>query len=553
MTGVAAIVEGPVTPLLVLIWPLLLAVLAALPPLRERALAFLPLAAVPALGLGLQMVVWGPSEPTRVPALLLGTVLAAGREGALLLAMTGALWTAAGVYGTAYLRKTARPAVLTGFWCLTLAGNLGVFLAADVVTFYVAFAAVSLAAYFLVVAEGDDRALRAGRIYLVLAVLGEACLLLGFMIGIAGAGSLAIADLRPVLAEAPLALALLVAGFGVKAGLMPLHVWLPLAHPAAPTPASAVLSGAIVKAGIIGMILFLPPIALLVVLGGITGFAGALLGLTQRHPKAILAYSTISQMGLTIMILGAGGGAAAAFYALHHGLAKGALFLSVGLVAAAGPRWRPAALGLAALAALSVAGVPLTGGALAKSVGKAALGKGAQLALTLSAITTTLVLGWFLLRLRAGTAVTTEATRPGLRLILPVLTMVFAAMAAPWLLWAGWSGLPADYPLRWGIMRDAFWPAAVGIAAGAVALRLGLRPPALPEGDIVVGGERLVIRLRDRFLRGLAGSAAPERPLPRLDPAAAAAARLERALIRWRFSGTALILTLVVLFVALAL
>jgi formate hydrogenlyase subunit 3/multisubunit Na+/H+ antiporter MnhD subunit len=102
---------------------------------------------------------------------------------------------------------------------------------------------------------------RRGRVYITLAVAGETLLLAGLLIGAQAADSLQIAAVRAALGQAPLgglAVALLVAGFGIKAGMVPLHVWLPLAHPVAPVPGSAVLSGAIVKAGLIGMLLFFP-------------------------------------------------------------------------------------------------------------------------------------------------------------------------------------------------------------------------------------------------------------------------------------------------------
>ena len=96
-------------------------------------------------------------------------------------------------------------------------------------------------------------------------------------------------------------------------GLVPLHVWLPLAHPAAPMPASAVLSGAIIKAGVIGLIRFLPLdgsladwSAGLTSLGLVTAFYAVAVGITQANPKTVLAYSSVSQMGFVAAVLGAG-------------------------------------------------------------------------------------------------------------------------------------------------------------------------------------------------------------------------------------------------------
>src|SRR5690606_19328303 len=143
-------------------------------------------------------------------------------------------------------------------------------------------------------------------LYLALAILSEVLLLLGFaMLAVPAPGtSLTIDHVLAAWHTAPLrdlTLGLLVAGFGLKMGLLPLHVWLPIAHPAAPMPASAVLSGAIVKAGVIGMIRFLPDDVLpgwggmLLALGFATAFYGVAVGVTQRNPKTVLAYSTVSQ------------------------------------------------------------------------------------------------------------------------------------------------------------------------------------------------------------------------------------------------------------------
>src|SRR5262249_38583965 len=149
------------------------------------------------------------------------------------------------------------------WWLMTLVGNLGVFLSADLVSFYVLFTLATLAAYGLIVHEATSASWRAGAVYIALAVLGEALLLMAFVLLAAGSpeGSLAI---RGAVAALPTsqwraaARALLVLGFGLKIGLVPLHVWMPLTYAAAPIPAAAVLSGAAVNAGVIGLIRFLP-------------------------------------------------------------------------------------------------------------------------------------------------------------------------------------------------------------------------------------------------------------------------------------------------------
>jgi hydrogenase-4 component B len=523
---------GPALPLFTLIWPLMLGALCPLPALRPHALRLLPLAPLPALALA----VVGFADTSAAPILLMGVVLTGGAEAMLLLAMTAAVWTAAGVFAQG-MSGGRHGAVFAGFWCLTLAGNLGVFLAADVVTFYVAFAAVSLAAYVLVVHDRTEKALHAGRVYITLAILGEACLLFGFTIGAAAADSLLISEIRLALADAPLgglAIALLLAGFGLKAGMIPLHLWLPLAHPAAPVAASAVLSGAMVKAGLIGLILFLPAGAgadMLLVLGVTGAFAAALYGLTQTNPKTVLAYSTISQMGLILAVVGAGGGTVAAYYAAHHGLAKGALFLSVGLVMVSGGRWRWAAITLAAVVALSVAGAPLTGGALVKMAAKPTLPGWAELALTLSAVTTSLILLHFLRRL---TRLDPGPDAPPWHAALPPLALALGALVWPWFLWDVWAGLPADYPVRTGALTDAVWPIAVALAAALGWRLLPARLPHAPEGDLIVP----ILRLPVPKVR------LPELPpLPKvsLEQITQPSERLETALRRWPVAALAIV------------
>jgi hydrogenase-4 component B len=535
--------NGPLLPLAALVWPLLLAALAALPGLRGNAVRLLPLAPLPALWLALS----GVEGTTTAPNLLLGVTLALEPGARLLLGMAAALWCIAGL---AAQPMTGRPntAIFAGFWCVTLAGNLGVFLAQDVVTFYAAFAGVSLASWFLIVHDRTTGALRAGRVYIVIALAGEVALLLGLLIGASAAGSIAVEEVRAAI-DGPAA-ALLVIGFGIKAGLVPLHVWLPLAHPAAPVPGSAVLSGAIVKAGLVGMIRFLPEEALGPVVTGLGlagAFGAALWGLTQTNPKAVLAYSTISQMGLMIMLVAAGGAAreAVPYFAMHHGFAKGALFLLVGVMLVSEGRWqRRLCLGLAAILAASVAGAPLTGGALAKAAVKQDLVEWASLALGTSSVTTGLVLLWFLFRLRRLSP-SGDARGWVARLSLPAILGALA-LAAPWALWQDWTGLGAGYPARAGNLLDALWPVGVALA---IALELGRwRPPQVPPGDILL----VLAPPEDRDIRqwslptsGIGG--------PRIGPAfKAGSAALETALSRWGRSGWILLLLIPLLFALLA-
>ena len=290
-----------------------------------------------------------------------------------------------------------------------MAGSLGVFIAADLLAFYLVYAVVSVPAYYLVAHDEEPDSRRAGSVYMAFALLGEAVLLIAFVMLAAGepSGGVQIRDVVEALPTSPwrdAALALIIIGFGMKIALVPLHGWMPLTYTAAPIPAAAVLSGAAVKAGLIGLIRFLPLGAAfpawgeaLAWVGFISAFYGVAIGVTQRDPKTMLAYSSISQMGVIAAALGmalasAEQGAAmdVAFYAANHVLVKAGLFLSVGAVAALDGRARTLVLIVAGLLGLSLAGLPLTGGALAKLAVKDLFGDGAVgLASQLSAGATT--------------------------------------------------------------------------------------------------------------------------------------------------------------------
>lgn len=533
---------------------------------RARSVLFdlLPLAPVPALAVALLGI---RGEMAQLPELLLGIRLVLDETGAVFLGFISLLWVLAGAYARAYLPGRTRDTAFPGFWYATLAGNLGVCIAADVVTFYALFSLLSLAAYGLVVHDGTTRAFRAGRVYLVLAVIGEMGLVFGLMLAAQAAGGLEIDAARAALANAPqrdLTIALLVVGFGVKAGLVPLHVWLPLAHPIAPTPASAVLSGAIVKAGILGLMRFLPLEAILLDWGHVLAFAGlvtayygVLIGLTQTDPKAILAYSTLSQMGIVVAVLGAALALrpddtldAAALYATNHGLAKGALFLSVGVVAASG-RLHWSVMLPTAVAAGAIAGLPLTGGALAKLAIKGSVGSGVISDLvSWSAVGTTLLLLRFLYVLAAN-GDDDRARRPASGLVWPWAAAVLAALVLPWALFLTRTSQPIAEALDLGNLWSGAWPVALGMVIAVAAMTYPRRVlPAIPEGDIVVPLEAGLRRLRV-LARIELRAASRWQPRSVLTNTRNAAGRLldrsESLLLRWSFGGAAL-LAIVILF-----
>jgi hydrogenase-4 component B len=498
-----------VTALFLLIPFLPLAMALAMVPAELRPLVgrLVPLAPLPAL---LVALLAEPGSVVSAPPLLLGLSLVIDTKRQLLLLMTALLWLTAAVYARGYIAGDAHEPRFHGLFLLVMGGNLGLVVAGDVPGFYAFFSLMTLASYVLAVFEGTGRAYRAGRVYITLSILGETLLLLGFLRAVAAADSLDIAAIGPALAderEHGLTLALLTTGFAIKAGQVPLHVWLPLAHAAAPTPASAVLSGAMIKAGILGLMLFLPAGeqalpglgAVLVLVGIVTAFYGVGCGLPQTNPKTILAYSSLSQMGLLVAGMGAALLAPAAsapilaaiaLYAAHHGLAKAALFFVVGVLPRRGAG-RLLALLVAALCALSIAGLPLTAGALAKlelkeaaAVDAAVLVTAALMLLPASALATTLLMVGFLRRLTAAAG----HAGGGAWLWAPFLATALAAQLVPWLAVTAGDGPVLDPFGAYALIENGWPVGTAGLVALAVArlARSGAVPvPPIPEGDVV--------------------------------------------------------------------
>jgi formate hydrogenlyase subunit 3/multisubunit Na+/H+ antiporter MnhD subunit len=522
--------------------PLAMLFAMALPAARVRIGGLLWAAPLPALTIALL----SPHIPPLVAqANGLRLTLLLDPAGALLLGAAALLWSAAGYYTRSYLRGTPNEARFAAWWLLTQSGSIGVFVAGDLVSFYLTFAVASLAGFGLVVHDGTPTARKAGALYLLLAVLGEIALLFAFALLAAATpdDSLAIADVIVPLATGGgqnITVLLLVIGFGMKMGMVPLHIWLPIAHPAAPMPASAVLSGAIIKAGVIGLIRFLPETAAqpgwgvaLAMIGFLTAYWGVAMGLTQRNPKTVLAYSSVSQMGVVAAVIGMGIAQSiegtslhAAFYAMHHVLAKGALFLGVGVALMAGPRARLLVLPLALALALGFGGLPPTGGAIAKAAVKDELGAGiVAWCAALSALGSTVLMLHFVNRLWIA-AREAPAAAVGRGLLIPWIGLAILALLGPWLLVGVLAGGTASK--IWS--PSAIAPVVAGIALSFAWRRWGDHVPAMPEGDIVV------------LMRRGAG--------PRLT-AEAFIARFEKVFLAWPAAGLALLAIVLALLAAM--
>jgi hydrogenase-4 component B len=233
-----------------------------------------------------------------------------------------------------------------------------VFVANDLVTFLFAWELMTLTTAALVVTEHEARASRrAGYLYLVMSHLGTGFLIAGFLMLASVYDSLTFATLLSADAVIEpirhILFACFFLGFGVKAGIVPLHVWLPEAHPAAPTSISALMSGVLIKTGIYGLVrvcafgLGVPRLSwgvLVLVVGGLSAVLGVLYALMQHDLKRLLAYHSIENIGIILLGLGAGmiglsygrsdiaaiGLAASLYHVLNHAVFKALLFLAAG-------------------------------------------------------------------------------------------------------------------------------------------------------------------------------------------------------------------------------
>ncbi len=265
----------------------------------------------------------------------------------------------ASLYGLGYGRHEETPGRVLPFFPAFLAGMNLVVLADDAFTFLLTWEFMSLTSWALVMAHHrqSDNA-RAGYIYLLMASFGTLSLLLAFGLLAGPDGGYAFDAIRsttPAPAVSATVLALALVGAGSKAGLVPLHVWLPLAHPAAPSHVSALMSGVMTKVAVYGFVrivfdLLGPPFwwwgAVVLLTGGITAVLGVLYALMQHDLKRLLAYHTVENIGIIFIGLGlalafqanAMGSAAALaltaalFHVFNHSVFKSLLFFGAGAV-----------------------------------------------------------------------------------------------------------------------------------------------------------------------------------------------------------------------------
>ncbi len=279
----------------------------------------------------------------------MGIALRADGLGVAMLAMTAAVGLLVSVGALDALREARQRQYFWPLWLLLLTGMNGVYLSTDIFNLYVMIEVIALAAVGLTVLSGTKEAVRAGLEYMYASILGALLFLMGVGFVYLQLGRLDFAGLIGAEPSAALsaALALMIIGLLLKTALFPLHFWLPAAHANATAPASALLSGLVVKAALyifLRLTTYVPlPDEILITLIGALGAGAVLWGgvqaLRAERLKLLVAWSTVLQIGLIFIAFARAGQVglteswkAAALLILAHGVAKAAMFLSAGRI-----------------------------------------------------------------------------------------------------------------------------------------------------------------------------------------------------------------------------
>jgi multicomponent Na+:H+ antiporter subunit D len=331
-----------------------------------------------------------------------------------------------GLYSINYMEHYGAKANYYALLLVMVAGMNGLVLSQDLFSVYIFLEVAAVASYALVAYGLGAEELEASFKYLMLSVVASAAVLTGIallygMTGALGFDAVA-AGLRLLGANAVVAVAgaLFLMGFGLKAALIPFHAWLPDAHPSAPAPISAILSGLLIKvsgvyaiARILFQVLGLTPALsqILMWMGAVSIVVAAFLALGQVDMKRMLAYSSISQVGYVVLGIGLGtplGVAGGLFHLFNHAIAKGLLFLTSGSVQqATGTRnldemgglakRMPWTAGTNIVGALSISGVPPLGGFWSKLIIIIALIQAHETALAVIAVLASVLTLWYYL------------------------------------------------------------------------------------------------------------------------------------------------------------
>lgn len=335
--------------------------------------------------------------------------------GFIMLLITSIIWFLVMVYAHEYMKKEKNVNRFFFFMALTYASVLGTIMSGDLLTMFLFFEMMTICSYVLVTHSQKDESYEAGYNFVFMGLIGGFALLIAMLLIYANVGDLSFSSAIYILRNKGSIqywiIGLLIFGFGIKAGMAPVHVWLPRAHPVAPTPASALLSGVMIKIGAFGILrvatsYFFPskgmvsdytdPIwlttenigAFVIWIGIITMAIGVFFALQQSNIKKMLAYHSISQMGYIVMGIGialylgykgAMGYSGAVYHIMNHALFKSLLFMVAGVVYLhtkeydmykLGGLWKklPLTAFVCLIACLGISGIPLFNGFISKTL-----------------------------------------------------------------------------------------------------------------------------------------------------------------------------------------
>jgi len=267
--------------------------------------------------------------------------------------LTAMIWFLTTLYSTQYLTNHKNRNRYYLFFMLTLASTIGIFISENLLNLFTFFEIMSFTSYALIINDEDEYSHDAGYTYIIMAVTGGLVLLMGLFLLYNYTQTLDIGELRIAVGGLGqikyLIVTLIIIGFGVKAGMVPLHIWLPKAYPAAPTPATIVLSAILAKTGIFGIILTIEVIMsgdyiisiIILIIGFLNMLIGGFLAMMQRNVKRILAYSSMSQIGYILVGIGLIGILkeqrtiaiyGTMYHIINHGIFKALLFMGTGTI-----------------------------------------------------------------------------------------------------------------------------------------------------------------------------------------------------------------------------
>ncbi len=318
--------------------------------------------------------------------------------------IAGLMWMMTGIFSREYFAHYRNRNRYYLFYLVTLGATIGVFLSGDLYTTFIFFEIMSLTSFVWVVHDEKEAAMKAGNIYLAIAIIGGMVLLMGLFLLYNAVGTLRMDELyeavTAVMGEKKVQIyaagACMLFGFGAKAGMFPVHIWLPMAHPVAPAPASALLSGILTKSGVFGILIVSSEIfrydpswgMLVLILGVITMFGGALIALFSVDLKRTLACSSMSQIGFILVgtgmmeLLGEENALAVRGTILHmvnHSMIKLVLFMCAGVVymnlhalnlneIRGFGKKKPLLKGMFLMGAMSIGGIPGWSGYVSKTL-----------------------------------------------------------------------------------------------------------------------------------------------------------------------------------------